>query len=293
MKKITFFLSIFTLMAVSCVTDNEQHGESVASKFTLEPGDVFAWCIVPFDSVRRSPEARIDMLKSLGINAYAYDWRAEHLPEMTHELTLAEEKGIHIQGVWMWIDANQDSPGKLSEGNEQVLKSVQEAGLNTQIWAGFNYNYFENLGDEEAIQRGKEMISYLDERAKMIGCKIALYNHGDWFGEPANQVKIIQTMPGRDIGIIYSFHHGHHQIDRFGEVVSVMLPYLWGVNLNGMKKEGPQILPLGTGDQEAGMVSTLVDAGYKGPFGVLGHVMEDDVQHVLEQNLAGLSKLTK
>jgi hypothetical protein len=32
---------------------------------------VYAWCIVPFDSMQRTPEQRIEMLRELGIKKYA------------------------------------------------------------------------------------------------------------------------------------------------------------------------------------------------------------------------------
>ena len=66
--------------------------------------NLYAWCIVPFDSKERSPEERIQMLSDLGINKYAYDWREKHLPEMADEWQLAQENDIEVMAVWMWID---------------------------------------------------------------------------------------------------------------------------------------------------------------------------------------------
>ena len=48
--------------------------------------NLVAWCIVPFDSSKRSPEARAMMLKELGITRSAYDWRAEHVPTFEAEI---------------------------------------------------------------------------------------------------------------------------------------------------------------------------------------------------------------
>ena len=128
----------------------------------------------------------------------------------------------------------------------------------------------------------------LSERAEKIGCKLALYNHGDWFGQPPNQVKIIQALPNKDLGIIYNFHHAHDQLADFGKNVELMMPYLWHVNVSGLKKEGPKILPVGTGDYEMGMIELLLKEGYTGDFGVLGHVHEADVEMILKANLSGL-----
>jgi hypothetical protein len=250
--------------------------------------DLVAWCIVPFDSRKRTPEERIAMLERLGFKRYAYDWRAEHLPDTARELRLAREHGIRVEAVWLWIDEGSDRPGKLSETNERLLAALAEAGLSTQIWVGFAPNYFEGRGTEEKVARGVEMVRYLSERAAETRSRVALYNHGDWFGEPENQIRVIQALPGREIGLVYNFHHGHQQIDRFDALVKTMRPYLWVVNLNGMRPEGPKILPFGTGTHERQMLQTVLDSGFTGPFGVLGHVDDADVEVILRGNLRGL-----
>jgi sugar phosphate isomerase/epimerase len=132
------------------------------------------------------------------------------------------------------------------------------------------------------------MVSYLAERAAETKSRVALYNHGDWFGEPENQVRIIRALPGRDVGIIYNFHHGHQDIPRFEAVVKAIRPHLWVVNLNGMRPEGPKILPFGTGTHERAMLQAVLDSGFAGPFGVLSHVDGADAEEVLRANLKGL-----
>ncbi|MEM7312791.1 MAG: AP endonuclease, partial [Planctomycetota bacterium] len=91
--------------------------------------------------------------------------------------------------------------------------------------------------------------------------------------------------------LVYNYHHGHSHIDRFDTLARTMLPYLWAVNLNGMKKGGPKIMTVGTGDHESNMTRSLRDAGYRGPFGVLGHQESKDVRVVLRRNLKGASEL--
>ena len=71
-------------------------------------------------------------------------------------------------------------------------------------------------------------------------------------------------------------------------LVEAMMPHLWVVNLNGMRPEGPKILPFGAGTHEREMLQRVLDAGFTGPFGVLGHVDDADVKVILEGNLRGL-----
>ena len=284
-------LGLLLMVAAACQNEAGKTSQDTPAETVTLSTDLYAWCIVPFDSEERSPAQRIDMLKALGIIRYAYDWRDKHLPEMAQEIELARANDIEMMAVWIWIDAKSDRPGQLGAGNEQIFQTLKAQNLATQIWAGFNGNFFEGKSEAESIQAGAEMVRYLHERAQESGSRLALYNHGAWFGEPENQVKVIEALPGLNVGIVYNFHHAHEQIDRFPQIVSNMLPHLWSVNLNGMKRDGAKILPLGVGDLEGEMIRTLRTAGFEGPYGILGHVDDRDVKVVLEENLAGLKKL--
>ncbi len=78
----------------------------------------FAWCIVPYDKLERSPADRIQMLKELGITKYAYDWREKHISSMVEEFNLSKENGIEINAVWIWVSPDSDEVGSLSKSNE-------------------------------------------------------------------------------------------------------------------------------------------------------------------------------
>jgi sugar phosphate isomerase/epimerase len=256
----------------------------------LDMENYFAWCIVPFDNQNRTPEQRIEMLKRLGFVSYAYDWREKHLPEMAKEIKLATENGIKMNAVWMWIDRS-DSIRQLSANNKKVLQALEETGLKTQIWISFPEDYFDEMGDDERLDKASEMIGFLSDEATERGCKIGLYNHGGWFGNPDNLVKIIQTLPGKEVGIIFNFHHAHDLLGNFDNLVKNMMPYLWAVNLNGMNPGGPKILPIGSGEKEVEMIAILKKNGFTGTFGILGHVEDADVEKVLQGNLEGLIML--
>ena len=261
---------------------------SVSNNLNMD--NYFAWCIVPFDNQNRSPEERIEMLKKLDFKSYAYDWRMEHLSEMAEEIKLARKNGIDINAVWMWID-NNNSIGNLSAGNQKVLDVLEETGLKTQIWMSFPENYFEGMTEEERMEKAVNMISYISDEAEKRGSKVGLYNHGGWFGNPDNLVKIVGALPEKEVGIIFNFHHAHEMLDEYPELVENMMPHLWAVNLNGMNPDGPKILQIGQGTKEKEMIEILKKNGYKGPWGILGHRTDADVKNVLEQNMEGLGKI--
>lgn len=222
---------------------------------------------------------------------YAYDWRDKHLKDSKNELALIQINGIEILSVWIWLNPKRDSIHKLSQANEKMFSIVEELNLKTTFWVGLSESYFKNLNDKESINLATNLIKSVSEKANSIGCKVALYNHKGWFGDPLNQIKIIKELPEQDLSIVYNFHHGHKDIDNFTELVPKILPYLSAVNLNGMEKDGEKILPIGEGDFEKNMLKTLKNLGFKGPWGILGHVGEKDVNEVLLKNIEGLKQI--
>ena len=231
---------------------------------TLNMDNYFAWCIVPFDNQNRTPEQRIEMLKKLGFKSYAYDWRAEHLPEMAKEINLARKNGIEMNAVWMWLDKN-DAVGNLSANNRKVLQVLAETGLKTQIWVSFPEDYFDNLNEQQRLDKAVKIVGHVLDEARRLNCKVGLYNHGGWFGRPEILVKICEALAGNDVGIIFNFHHAHDMIDEFAELVPIMNDHLWAVNLNVMNPAGPKILPFGSGQKEVEMIDVLKTNGFTGP----------------------------
>jgi sugar phosphate isomerase/epimerase len=253
--------------------------------------NLLAWCIVPYDSRQRTPAERIAMLKRLGFSQYVWDWRHKHLPDLPQEIRLAREAGIRMRGAWLWIDRDTDKVGALGEGNRAVIEAVNRARLPLEFWVGFHPNYLDGLDDAQRVRKGVEMIGYLRDQAAASGGTVALYNHGDWFGEPENQLKILDALGDPSVGMVFNFHHAHALLDAFPRLLPRMLPQLRAVNLNGMRPEGPKILPIGAGSREAAMIRLLHESGYQGPLGILGHVEDRDVEEVLRANLEGLATL--
>ncbi|HMG88673.1 MAG TPA: hypothetical protein VK589_01400 [Chryseolinea sp.] len=280
--------ALFMSVMLPLVTQSQNKKKNLFAKENL-----IAWCIVPFDNQNRTPAQRVEMLKRLGLTQYAYDWRHQHVPTFAEEISLAKKAGIKMAAVWLWIDKEGDRVGQLSEDNEEILKIIKESGLTTRLWVGFNNNFYADETDDAKVTKGVDMLNYLRERTGSFVEGIGLYNHGDWFGEPDNEIKILKKLNNPLFGLVYSFHHGHHQIEAFPSLVDKMKPWLWTVNINGMKKEGPQILTVGSGDKELEMLKVLEKAGFKGTIGILGHIESEDVEKVLQRNLEGLEKLQK
>ena len=212
MKKRNFIgLALVILYISGCA--GKMQGTKIKNDILFSQKNLLAWCIVPYDSKKRNSEERAVMLKELGFTSFAYDWREQDLPNMETEFTTLKKYNIRLKSVWFWVTGEKDP--LLDDANETILKTLAKTNTKTELWVSFPAKYFEGMPDEEKIQKAAKAIQYIHKRASEIGCTIALYNHEDWFGEPANEVKIIEGSGLKNVGIIYNFHHGHKQMDDF------------------------------------------------------------------------------
>jgi sugar phosphate isomerase/epimerase len=287
----TFLAAAQDLPAPPTTASSVMQDRPLSRPALFAPANLLAWCIVPYDNQHRTPAQRMEMLQRLGFTQYIWDWRQQHLKDLPLEIESAHAAGIRLRGVWIWIDERYDQVGRLGDANRAVFDAVNRAGRPVEFWVGFHANAFPGDNDDARLDRGVAWVSFLRDEARATGSTISLYNHGDWFGEPENQLKIIAASGPSGLGLTYNFHHAHHQISRFATLLPAMLPHLKAVVLNGMKPEGPKILPIGEGTHERAMIRLLAASGYRGPIGILGHVEDADVEVVLQRNLAGLRRL--
>ena len=244
--------------------------------------NLVAWCIVPFDSMKRGPEQRAEMLEDLGIRKFAYDWREEHVPTFEEEIIEIKKHSIEYFAFW--------------DFHPKIAPLLSKHGVHPQFWitvpspAG---------ADEKArVEAAAKQLKGIVDKTRELGCKLGLYNHGGWGGEPANMVAVAKRLRqdggAEHVGIVYNFHHGHGHIKDFAEVLAAVQPYLLCLNLNGMNDNAqPMILPIGSGQHERPMMEVIKRSGYTGPIGILGHRENVDAEVSLKQNLDGLKKVLK
>ena len=268
------------------VATPESKALEVPENFKAE--NLVPWCTVAFDSKKRSPEERANMIVGLGMNRSAYAWRQRHLPEFEREIEAYKANGIEYFAFFNW--------------HPSMEPLIRKHKITPQIW---HYMQFKPKGtQEEKIAATAEHLRPMVDKTRELGLKFALYNHGGWTGEPENMVAVVEhirkTQPDSDhVGIVYNFHHGHSDIEGFEAKFKTMLPYLYCVNLNGMveaeqvneKTLENKILTLGTGKFEKEMIQTVIDSGYTGPIGVIDHRNELDSEPAIQENIDGLQEL--
>lgn len=241
--------------------------------------NLVAWCIVPFDSEKRGPAERAEMLGRLGISKVAYDWRDEHVATFEEEILEYQKHHIEYFAFWSWHPA--------------IEPLIRKYGIHPQIWIT---NPSPKAASQEArIQAAAKQLRSHVEKARELGLQLGLYNHGKWGGEPANLIAVCQHLrkehQADQVGIVYNFHHGHGHIDDFADSLDTMLPYLFCLNINGMDDAATvnrgenKILPIGSGKHEEKMLRTIQASGYNGPIGILDHRVTMDTERSLRERL--------
>ena len=253
----------------------------------FETENLVAWCIVPFDAAKRTPEQRSQMLKRLGMRRVAYDWRSEHVAEFEREIQAYRANGLQMFAFWDW--------------HEALRPLIERYGMQPQIWSWYRQARQPNVDDpiEYAIQQLSERI----ELTRDLGLKLGLYNHGGWSGEPKTLAAICQRLRenhGVDhVGIVYNLHHAHERMATFADDLALMKPYLLCLNVNGMlspedadvTQQQNKIRAVGSGPDDAQWMGEILASGYRGPIGILDHRNDLDAEVSLRRNIDGLRDL--
>jgi sugar phosphate isomerase/epimerase len=249
--------------------------------------NLVAWCVVPFDASGRGPAERAEMLKALGLTKLAYDWRDQHIPSFEEEILQTREQGIEFFAHW--------TPLGHTTGYEAIIGLIEKHSIHPQLWVIAPAVEAETY-EQRVEQSARPLLPYVQDAVR-LGCKVALYNHGGWSGEPENLIAMARWLRKEarteDVGIAYNFHHGHDHLAKFPVWFERMVPYLMCVNLNGMTIGGPKILPVGQGEEDRRILEMIRDSGYRGPIGILDHRETVDARESLEQNLQGLKELLR
>ena len=261
-----------------------------ADNVLFAKSNLVAWCIVPFDAKKRGPEERAAMLEKLGIHRFAYDYRAEHIPTFDAEMVALKRHHIELTAWWF--------PTVLNDEAQIILDVLKKHHLSPQLWVMGGGGPARTPAEQEKnVETEAKRLRPIAEAAAKIGSRVALYNHGGWFGEPTNQLAIIARLRAdglTNVGIVYNLHHGHAHLDRLPELLTQMKPQLLAFNLNGMVRDGEttgrKILPIGQGDLEVKILRMLRDSGWRGPVGILNHT-DADAETRLRENLDGLNAL--
>jgi hypothetical protein len=252
--------------------------------------NLVAWCIVPFDSKNRGPVERAKMLNKLGITKLAYDWREHHIPTFDAELDALNSHHIKLQAFWLLSGTDPRN----ERGVNEAFDFLRRRQVKTQVWYMFvPPEGFDKLSQESKIEIATNTIRYIAQRADSIGCTVGLYNHEGWYGEPENELAILEKLKMKNVGLVYNFNHAQEHTERFASFFPKILPHLIALNLAGLKKGDQHIYPIGEGNREQKMIEVILKSAYTGPIGIINEDTDPDAEVGLKMNMRGLMGILK
>ncbi len=286
----TVILTVFLQLFVNICSLRAQNDSARISIFSRD--NIDAWCIVPFDSKKRGPVERAKMLRELGLSKIAYDWRKEHIPTFDEELETLKKNDIELTAFWLPTGHDPAHDSSISI----ILNLLKRHHIHTQLWCMVNQDKnFDQKSQQEKIVYMAEPVRYLAAEAAKLGCTVGLYNHDGWFGEPENELAIVEYLNLPNVGIVYNFHHAEKQVDRFPGFYPKILPHLLALNLAGLKREGEEVkvVPIGQGDYELNMMRIIWKSSFRGPIGIINENTNPEAKTGLMMNLEGLQEVLR
>jgi sugar phosphate isomerase/epimerase len=277
----------FILLAL-CLLVIPAAGQEPPRTGLFDRHNLTAWCVVPFDAKKRGPEERAEMLRRLGFKNFAYDWRAKDIPTFDAEVEALGRHGINLAAWWF--------PTEASDPTAQVILAViKRHGIHPQLWVMGGGGPAKSEAEQaQRVEQEAERIQKIVALAAPCDCKVELYNHNGWFGQPDNEVAIIQRLKEKGVdgvGMVYNFSHGHGDMADFPAIWKRIAPFVVAVNVSGMVAD-ERLIPPSQGDKELEMLRAIAQSGWRGPVGLIAE-QGGDAEITLANDLRGLDWLSK
>src|SRR5688572_28317000 len=100
--------------------------ETSSNYHLFDRTNLVAWCIVPFDARKRGPDDRAAMMEKLGFKMFAYDYRAEHVPQWDAEMTALKRHNIQLLAWWFPTSMNAEA--------QKILDVLKRHNVRAQLW---------------------------------------------------------------------------------------------------------------------------------------------------------------
>lgn len=291
MKLLRFLHPVITALIVfHAPTQGDAETSGGEKPSIYSPENLTAWCVVPFDAKKRGPEERAEMLQRLGFKYFAYDWRGKDIPTFDAEVEAIQKHGIEFTAWWFPTDPN-------SNDARTILEVTKRHNIHPQLWVmGSGKPTATPEEQTQRIEQEAERIRKIVELAAPYGCQVELYNHNGWFGQPDNEVAVIERLKQKGVngvGMVYNFSHGHDDIADFPALWKRIQPYVIAVNVTAMAARGPEkLLPPSQGDAELPMMRVIQESGWRGHVGLIAE-QGGDAEVTLGNNLRGMEWLRK
>ena len=244
------------------------------------PNSVFAY---EFGDI--TPQQQAGFARDYGFEGTVFD----HARQIAERLRALDEAHLQLFFLWLTVDI---SHGQIKY--EPEMESAIEAlkGRGTVVWVAIQGG--DTGGSDGAEERAIQAVDRISDLAAQANLRVALYPHyGFYLARFTDVVRLAERAGRSNVGVTFNLcHELRSGFDPdFPRLLDKAIPRLYGVTINGADRQGRDwdtlIQPLGRGDYDVtGLVRTITQAGYRGPFGIQCYGLKGDPGVYLKQSMA-------
>ncbi len=281
MKRKLFVIVIVSLVMSSCLTTTPKELDNIFyCQNTM-------WS---FENKPETPQQKAELMKNIGfdgLEGFGY----KDFFELKNAL---DKEGIGMPVNYVGLDFGADGKLKGNSFNE-IKEMIRSSDKGAVIYFHLRNKSFmddKESGDKMVVPILRELADY----SEPFEVKLCVYPHMTLYCETvAHSVKLAELVDRENYGAAMNLVHllkveGTEELD---DKIKAFAPWLFAVNINGAddgntrQYEWERIMqPLGQGSFDTyGLVKTLKDNGYDGPFGVQVVGLKGDVVKTLTQTM--------
>jgi sugar phosphate isomerase/epimerase len=229
-----------------------------------------------------SPEQQAGFAREYGFAGTVFD----HALDIPNRLRAMDDAHLQLFYLWLTVDISKGQT-KFEPGMEAAIEALR--GRGTVVWVALQGN--DAAGAEEQATQAVQRISDLAAQSNL---RVALYPHyGFYLARFRDVVRLAERARRSNVGVTFNLcHELRSGFDpEFPQLLDKAMPMLYAVTINGADQQGRDwntlIQPLGHGDYDVtGLVRTITQAGYQGPFGVQCYGLKGDPGAYLKESMA-------
>ena len=243
-----------------------------------------------FENAPQTAQQKAELLKTIGYDGLEGFGYAGFL-ELKKAL---DQKGIAMPVNYVELKFEGDGILEIKPANEikEMIKASAKGAVIYFHLHSDKYKEDREAGDQVVAKILQELADY----STPFGVKLCAYPHDDLYCETvAHSVKLAKMVDRKNYGAAMNLCHllkveGSEGIE---QKIREFAPYLFAVNICGADDGDTKLLgwdrliqPLGEGTFDTYLfVKTLIDNGYRGPFGLQCYNLQGDAKETLTRSM--------
>jgi len=247
---------------------------------------LYAFCMGMPDKARRTVAEQAEMLHELGFDGVGYSlWLGEELEKNLRALDAA---GIEAFMLYTSVNLKPDKPAFDPRVPEAIRKLKGRPVTICVLLRGFP------PGDARGMEPAVAALRKLGDAAAEAGLRVSIYHHvGDWTQSLPFALEVVEKVDHPQVGVNFNLCHWL-KIEGEKDYRPVLREHaerIFVVTINGAQLGATAwtdglIQPLDRGDfDNRELLSTLRDAGYRGPVGLMCYAIPGDAREHLKRSM--------